>query len=136
MSPPVLSANKHPTPQRIRVNDARGVIYSAQNGLCAVITPGASPRTSYGVGCFLPLISYGAALKQRFERRLLQREGELGADAFGADNVDVLVVGFDDLSCDGETEAGSVLVAAAGCVCLVETYPDLLQGILLLILRI
>ena len=53
-----------------------------------------------------------------------QGEDEFGADAFGADDVDVFIVGVDDLFHDGEAEAGALLILAAGEVGLVKAVPD------------
>ena len=59
-----------------------------------------------------------------------ERENELRTDVRRGDDVDIFLVGLDDLADDGEPEAGAFLVLAAGLVDLIETRPDLGQILL------
>lgn len=59
-----------------------------------------------------------------------QRENEFCPYAFRADDVDMLIVGLDDLFHNGKTKSGAPLVFPAGDVCLVEAFPDFFQAVL------
>ena len=57
-------------------------------------------------------------------------EDKFGADAFGTDDVDVFTVGVDDFFGDGQAEAGSFFIFAAGQVGFVEAVKDELEAFL------
>ena len=53
-----------------------------------------------------------------------QGEDEFGSDTLGADDIDVFVVGIDDLLHDGKSKAGAFLVLASGEVRLIKSVED------------
>lgn len=50
-------------------------------------------------------------------------ENEFGSHAFGADHVDILAVGLDDLFYNGKPQSGSFFILASGQIRLVKTLP-------------
>lgn len=55
----------------------------------------------------------------------IQRENKFGTHILRADYVDILAVGLNDLTHDGQPQTGTLLVLAAGDVGLVKSVPDL-----------
>ena len=60
---------------------------------------------------------------------LIQGEDKFASGPLGADHVDILAVGGDDLLDDGQAQAGALAVLAPGAVLLVEAVPDLGQAL-------
>ena len=59
-----------------------------------------------------------------------QRKDKLRTNAFRADTVDIFSMCLDDFFYNGKSKSGALLVFSAGEVCLVETLPDLREGVL------
>ena len=56
-------------------------------------------------------------------------ENEFGSHAFRADDVDIFTVSLDDLFHNGQAQAGSAFILAAGQVGFVEAFPDLFDAV-------
>ena len=56
-----------------------------------------------------------------------QCKDKFGTNAFGADHIQILFVGGDDLLADGQTQSGSQFVFSTGEICFIKTLKDFSQ---------
>lgn len=57
----------------------------------------------------------------------MEGRNKLGTDAFCADDIDVFAVCLDGFFYDRKSQAGALLILAAGKVCFVKAFPNLIQ---------